>query len=1131
MSDQFVHLHVHTEYSLLDGVTKIRPMLERVKAMGMTSCAMTDHGNMYGAYEFWSIAKELGIKPILGCEVYVANRSRFDKEAGVDNVRYHLTLLAKNKEGYHNLLKIVSLSHTEGFYYKPRVDAELLEKYSKGIIVLTGCPSGQINRLLSEKEYDKAKEYILYLKKVFSDIYIETFRVGVNEFDAINADHHKLSKETGIPVVATCDVHYLEPEDYIIQEIAWCISDGNKLADENRRQFISKEFYLKSPEELIDLYSDQPEVITNTLKVADSVEIYPIEFERIQPKYDMKLSVEETKKLLRDTVFEMLPDRYPKLTEEIQKRVDYELEIINQKGYNDYFMVVYDYIKWARSQHILTNCRGSGAGSVVAYILKITDIDPFKWNLIFERFLNPERPSPPDFDIDFQDDKRDLLFTYMSEKYGEENTSFVGTFGRLKTKAAIRDVARVMGIDLSIADRLSKMVVVKFGKVFPIEKMRHESKEFDEMIKNTQGLEQLAKYVSKLENLARHVSIHACGYLVTPKPITDYVPVQIAVKEGNKKITQIEGTYLEPMGLMKFDFLGLRNLTIIDKAIRLIKAKHKITIDVNKIPLDDEQTFKLFQAGNTTGVFQFESEGMKKYLRDLQPTEIEDLIFLNAAYRPGPMQYITSYINRKYKREEVIYLHESLEPVLKSTYGFAIYQEQVISIAVVYAGFTLGEADMLRRAMGKKKVEVMAKEKEKFILKAKERGHSEELSKQIFAYLEPFADYGFNRSHSANYSLIAYKTAYLKSHYPTEFMASLLETECGYPDKFGNILKETRDMKLSLLQPDINYSLVEFNIESDEHIRYGFAGIKGAGERVMQNIVDERIKNGIYSSLEDVIARVGFDNLSKKDLECLIKVGAFDSFGYRSQLLAQLPLVFDKYSKFAKCISGGQSGLFDVMSADNKTFERSPLPKTPIETDYEKFAWEKEILGIFMSAHPLQFYNFVYADPSIQPILKIEKYVDKEAFKTLGISNRIKIIRTKAGGKSMAFIDLEDMYSKIEGVVFPRTYERLQDKLQEMIPCVFTGTISYRDGKVSAMIDDIILIDDYCNKNPLEINICEEKDKARLEKLKGLIAENAGEIKLRIIYGNKYDPKSIIKYINPSHKLIEFIKDYNTHVD
>jgi DNA polymerase-3 subunit alpha len=803
------------------------------------------------------------------------------------------------------------------------------------------------------------------------------------------------------------------------------------------------------------------------------------------------------------------------------------LEIIDQKGYNDYFLVVYDYIAWARANDIIVGPgRGSGAGSVIAYILKITNLDPFKWNLIFERFLNPERPSPPDFDVDFQDDKRDQLFTYMSGKYGKENTSFIGTFGRLKTKAAIRDVARVMGIDLAVADRLSKMVIVKFGKVFKMEKMRHELKEFDELIKESPDLEQLAKYVMKLEDIARHVSVHACGYLVTPEPITDYVPIQIETKEGNKTITQFEGSYLEPLGLMKFDFLGLRNLTIIDKALKLIEEKHGIKIDMDKISEVDEKTFDLFKAGNTTGVFQFESDGMKKYLKDLQPTEIEDLVFLNAAYRPGPMQYIPNYIDRKFGREKVEYLHETLEPILKTTFGFAIYQEQVISIAVAYAGYSMGEADMLRRAMGKKKVEVMVKEKEKFITKAAEQGHPEQLSRDIFAYLEPFADYGFNRSHSACYSMIAYHTAYLKANYPVEFIASLLETECGNPDKFKNILKETIDIHIKLLPPTLNDSFRYFNIENKVEIRFGFAGIKGLGERVSENIVNEREKNGKYLSLEDLIVRVGAENLSKKDLEVLIKTGCVDDFGYRTQLLSALPIIFDKNSKDAKSSSGGQSGLFDMHVDEIKIMNKTTMPTPPRETDYERLVWEKDLLGIFMSSHPLSNFEYLNRNKDLDKLSDVEKYADKTSFKTLAIINRYKVIHTKASGKAMAFADIEDLHTKIEGVIFPKVYEKLVDKIQEMVPFIFIGTISYKDDKPSALIDDIITIEEYTANKPIQINICEENDQEKLKTLKNFISNNKGDTKLQIFYGNKYDPKTITQLVDLTPEFLKFIKEY-----
>lgn len=1129
MALDFVHLHLHTEYSLLDGVQKVRPILDKLSKDGVTACAITDHGSMAGVYEFWATCKEYNIKPIIGCEVYVANRTRFDKTVEHDKKRYHLTLLAKNKEGYHNLIKLVSVANIEGFYYKPRVDRELLKKYSRGIIVLTGCASSNLNRYLKHNKESKAVEWLSFLKKTFSDVYVELMKTGIPEVDALIPKQIELATRMGFKVVATCDSHYLNQEDYVIQEIAWCISDGKKLSDPERRQYDSTEFYVKSKEEMNKLFKDIPQALECTTEIADIVEQYSIEFVRVQPKYDAKKNETEIKDLLKEHVYEKCKNRYKKLTKEIKERIEYELKTVNEKGYNDYFLVVEDYIHWARTQGILIGPgRGSGPGSVVAYILGITNLDPFKWNLIFERFLNPERPSPPDFDIDFQDDRRDELFEYMEKKYGKDNTSFIGTFGRLKTKAAIRDVARVMGIELAIADKLSKMVIVKFGKVYPIKKMRSEVEEFDEMLKSSPDLEQLAIYVEKLENVARHISVHACGFLVTPTPVVDYVPLQIEPKADDKKITQYEGMHLEPIGLMKFDFLGLTNLTIIDKALKLIKENHNVSIDIDNIPLDDKKTFKLFRDGSTSGIFQFESDGMKKYLKDLQPTEVEDLIFMNAAYRPGAMSYIPSYINRKKGLEPVDYPDPCLEDVLKSTYGFAIYQEQVINIAVVYSGYSMGEADMLRRAMGKKKKEVMDKEKEKFIKKAKEKGHNEEHAKKIFSYLEPFADYGFNRAHSACYSMIAYQTAYLKANYPTEFMASLMEVDCKTPDKLSRDLKASQDMRIKILPPSINDSSVHFTVSKNAEIRFGLSGIKGVGMKVVESIVEKR-KGKRFTSLENIITVVGIENLSKKDLECLIKVGALDEFGYRSQLLEALPLMFDNLAKYKKNFDGGQTDLFGNSlkeSSQENAFSKILLPNTKMENDVERLNWEKELLGIFFSKHPLIKYNYLTESGLTHTLEYVLKLGDKKPFETVAMISRIKIIHTKKDGKAMAFIGLEDQETNAEGVIFPRTFEKIKNIIKEYTPVIIKGTVNIRNEEKSLMIDQILDVDQVRLNKDLEISICDEISKEKLAEFKELLNNNPGKNIIKIYYGDRNLGKFIIRKVALSEELNNFIQKY-----
>lgn len=1122
--NKFSHLHAHTEYSLLDGVAKVQEYVSKVKELGMTSAAITDHGVMYGTFEFWQTCKDNGIKPILGCEIYVAERSRFDKTPGIDDKRYHLTLLAKNKTGYHNLLKIVSKAFTEGFYYKPRADKELLEKYGKGIIALSGCLGSNFNQYLMANNQKKAENWIKFLKDSFDEVYIELQRNGIKESSELIPKQIEIAKKFKLDYVATCDTHYIDQEDHKVQEIAWCISDGKKLEDPTRRQYGSTEFFIKSPEMLSELFSDYPEAVTNTVKIADMVEEYDITYERVQPQYDKKLDHSAIKEKLKNLTYKLAPDRYKELTPEIKQRIDYELEVIDQKGYNDYFLVVEDYVKWAKSQNILVGPgRGSGAGSVVSYILGITNLDPYQFDLIFERFLNPERPSPPDFDIDFQDDRRDELFEYMSHKYGRENTSFIGTFGRLKTKAAIRDVARVMGIDLQTADRLSKMVVVKFGRVHSMEKMRAEVKEFDEIIKGSDELEQLAVYVKKLENLARHVSIHACGYLVTPKPIIDYVPVQKETK-GEKIITQVEGHNIEYLGLMKFDFLGLSNLTVIQNTLKQIKWSTKKILDIESIPLDDKKTYELFQKGDTTGVFQFESDGMKKYLKDLKPTEFEDLIFLNAAYRPGPMKYIPDYILRKQGKQKVEYIHDSLKDILENTYGFAIYQEQVINIAVKFGEYSLGEADILRRAMGKKKPEVMAKEKERFMEKSLKAGHTKKEAEAVFSYLEPFADYGFNKSHSASYSMIAYQTAYLKAHYPLEFMAGLMETDLNSIDKLERDLKEAKSMKIKLLPPDVNESFQDFAIVGDKTIRFGLGGIKGVSSKVVDNIVNTRKKSGRFNSLDELIIRVGSQKLSKKDLEGLIKVGAFDEFGSRNQLLELVPIVFAKTQRHEEALKGGQTMFFEQTNAEEML--ATPMPNILEETETQRLNWEKELLGIFLSYHPLdKFLDKIYLNKFIS-LKKAQKLDPGSKIKNISLITRLKKIYTKKDARPMAFVELEDLEDKAQAVVFPDTYEKLNGNLVENMVVFVQANTNFRNGEFSLIIEDLADPEEINTNDTLVIDISGEKNETKIKELKQTIVKNPGNVNLRIIYGPKGSHKVIDRKINASSKVISILRTY-----
>jgi len=1128
----YVHLHLHSEYSLLDGLNRTSDIVENAKSLGMNSVALTDHGVMYGAFEFWSKCKEAEIKPIIGVEAYIANRTRFDKVPKVDDKRYHVVLLAKNFEGYQNLMKMVSLSHTEGFYYKPRIDRELIERYGKGLIGTSACMGGVINVQLRQGQEKEAKDWAKFLDKHLDSFYIELQRNGIKESEDLIPHQMKLAKRLKLQVVAGCDAHYAKKEDWYAQEILWAISDGKKMDDDTRRTAKSKEFYIKNTEEMMKLFKDIPEAISNTQSIADQVETYNVTFDRIQPIYQNIPKGKNTKEVLESESLKGAKKRYGTVTKEIKTRIENELEIIHDKGYDDYFLVVADYVNWAIDKGILIGPgRGSGGGSVVAYCLNIINIDPFQFDLYFERFLNPERESPPDFDIDFQDDRRDELFEYMSDVYGKENTAFIGTFGRMKTRSAIRDVARVLDIDLEVADKLSKMVDVKFGRVAHMQDMINKKDEFRSIINSDIQLKKLSEIVQKIEGIARHVSTHACGYLVTPDEIVNYVPVQKETRGGTRTITQIEGYSLEYIGLMKFDFLGLTNLTIIQNALKLVAETNGVDIDIYDIALDDKKTYRLFQKGETTAVFQFESDGMKKYLIKLKPSAFEDLIFMAAAYRPGPMQYIPDYIDRKFGKQKVTYLHKNLEPILANTYGFAIYQEQVLRIAVDMAGYTLGAADILRRAMGKKKPEIMKIEKEKFIKGCMDQGYTKKLAQDLFAYIEPFADYGFNRSHAAAYALIAYQTAYLKAHYPVEFMAGLMQTDLEVSEKISRDVLEAERMGITVLPPHINKSNVDFSLEGEKSIRFGLGAVKNVGRKEVGSIIKERDKNESFEHIDDLVNRVGASKVSKKTLEFLIKAGALDQFGKRKALLEIMPGIIDTMNKVEKKKLGGQSGLFDS-SDTSAQIQPTPLPQVE-ESEIENLEWESELVGTFLSSHPLKKYQKFFGE-EIMTVRDAKKVGENQDVRVGGFISDQREIITRKGGRTMAFIKIQCFEDSIEGVVFDGIYEKHRERISLHKPFVFLGKTSNRDGKISLIIDDFQKFNQYQpsitkGSKTLTIDISNEADPIKLEILKQTIVDNPGDYKLVIYYADskgKKQKKDIKRKIRLSLNVKRVLEEY-----
>lgn len=1104
----FTHLHVHTEYSLLDGVNKISPMMQKVKESGMSAIAMTDHGVMNGVYEFWKIAKDFGIKPLLGCEIYLAPKNRGLKES-VDGIKYyHLVLIAKNFVGYKNLLKIVSIGHLEGMYYKPRVDKEILERYSEGIICTSACLASPISRHILKGEIQKAEEWLIWLRNVYgNDFYLELQRHGYSGCDSdgrtfnrsdrqnieesiddqdmqriVNIKILEFAEKYRIPIVATSDAHYLNIEDRDVQSILFAIKDGSKI-DENDCRKGYTDTYILTPEEMRKKFSDIPDALENTLKIEEKVENYSITFDRIQPKFwNTKPNISQRTNLKKEVYTGaiskyMTPKEIEKINisieeseygyqefinlckeiipKELDQRLEGELQVIHDKGYDDYFLVVSDIMKWAASRNILMGVRGSVAGSVVAHCLDIVEVDPIRWELYFERFLNPERPSPPDIDMDIQDTRRDEVLDYVFEKYNKECIAAIATIGRLKAKAAIRDVSRVMGIDLKIADRLSKMVTVVFGKSAKFDEMMEQNPEFASIVNSDQRLIEMGKYVKKIDNMSRHMSVHPCGYLITPEPIVEYVPLQLETG-GEKVITQIEGAWLEDLGLMKFDFLGLRTLTIIANTLKLINLDKDKDLNYYNIPLEDKKAFDVFTNGDTTGVFQFESPPMREYLKSLRPESLEDLCFMGAAYRPGAMKYIPDYIKRKHGEQKVEYLVPELESIVGNTYGFVIYQEQIIKIAVELAGYSMGGADILRRAMGKKKKDVMEKEEVIFKNGVINKGYTKQIADQLWEYLKPFADYGFNKAHAAGYAVLAYKCAYLKAHYPLEFITALMESDINDFDRVSVNIEESRHLGFDILPPNVNKSDTYFLPEGGSSIRFGLGAIKNVGLKVCEAIVSERKSGGEYRSFDELVYRVGTEFLNKRSLESLIKAGALDIFGDRNQLLIVLTEVVSKVNNLIKQKNSDQSGLFDTQDNSESILEATKFPQiAKVSTEKERMLWEKEYLGVFLTIHPLNNYRWIRLFREYTLIKDIAEDRDGMQVKILAIISNIKITYTKAKNDKMAIITLEDETGKLEGVLFPKTFQKYQHLLVESTPIIFSGRISVREEKVSIQIDSL----------------------------------------------------------------------------
>lgn len=1068
----FVHLHTHSHYSLLDGLTKLDELIDVAKADGAPAVALTDHGVMYGAIEFYEKCKKAGIKPIIGVEAYLAPESRFDKNT-VDNEKrnYHLILLAKNNEGYKNLIKITTIAHLEGYYYKPRVDWETLQKYSGGLIASTACLGGEIPRLILSNKIDQAKKRIREYEALFGkgNFYLEIQdHPDLAEQAGVNKKLIELGRELGVPLVATNDIHYLQAEDYDAQDVLLCLQMKKKKGDDDRMAMHGRDFYYKPAKEMAEAFKDAPEAVANTLVIAEKCNL-EIELGKVQlPHFDVPAGFDGNsylRKICEDGLVKRYGKKYAEVDAKIRERMDYELSVIAKMGWPSYFLIVADFVNWAKDQGIVVGPgRGSAAGSIVCYITGITNIDPLEYDLLFERFLNPDRVSMPDIDMDFADARRDEVLRYVEEKYGKDRVSQIITFGTMAARAAVRDVGRVLDYPYDYCDKLAKLIPM-FTK---IKEAIETVGELKEMYKNEEAAKKILDYAQRLEGVARHASTHACGVLITKEPLNENVPVQYASSSDRSIVSQYSLHPIEDLGLLKMDFLGLKNLTIIESAIKIIKNTRGVEIGIDKIPLDDKKTYKLFQDGETTGVFQFESSGMKRYLRELKPTVFEDIIAMVALYRPGPMEWIPDYIAGKHGTKKLQYLHPKLEPILAKTYGVAIYQEQVMQMARNLAGFTMAEADVLRKAVGKKIVKLLNEQKEKFVDGCVKNGISSQLAEKIFSFIEPFAGYGFNRSHAACYALIGYQTAFLKAYWPTEFMAALLTADQHDTERITTLIDECRDMKIKVMSPNINQSFGSFTVvtsgtetnsvvsknEVVDTIRFGLKAIKNVGEHIAEVIIKERKDNGSFADITDLLERITDKDLNKKSLESLIKSGGLDMFGERGQLLGNLENLLNFSRETNKNHSSGQVSLFADKPSLNISHKIKLMPVVSA-SQQEILAWERELLGVYISSHPFIDYKKFLDENGILSLAKLAVYTRDVPVDAAGIITAIKKINTRKN-ETMLFVKIEDMNAKIELLVFPSLLKLTKDIWVEGRVVLCQGKISEKDQEVKLLVNKAV---------------------------------------------------------------------------
>lgn len=1084
----FVHLHTHTEYSLLDGAARVKELVEKAVDYGMPALAITDHGVLYGVVDFYKQAVRAGIKPIIGCEVYAARRHRMDKVPHVDDSQYHLVLLCENETGYRNLMQLVSRAFLEGFYYKPRVDRELLQEYSQGLIALSGCMAGEIPELLLAGKYEEACAAAEFFREVFGrdNFYLEIQDHGLEEQKKVNQALYRLSWELKIPLVATNDVHYLNRDDAFIHDVLLCIQTGKTISDESRMRSPSSEFYFKSADEMRQLFSWAPEAVSNTRMIAERCSV-ELEFGRFNlPDYPLPEGYND-ESYLEEMAWRILPQKISNPSQEVKERLAYELDVINNMGFAGYFLIVQDLVNWARNHGIPVGPgRGSAAGSLVSYVLGITNINPLDYGLLFERFLNPERVSMPDIDVDFCFEKRDQVINYIIEKYGSDRVAQIITFGTMAARAAIRDVGRVLDFPYSEVDRIAKMVPTELG--ISIDRALQVSSDLIQEYENDYQIRKLVDTARALEGFPRHASVHAAGVVIGRDKLARLVPLQRT--SDDHVVTQFAKETVEEIGLLKMDILGLRTLTVIDRALEIIHKTRGVEIDIDDLPLDDPAVYQLLSEGNTIGVFQLESDGLRRLLQEMQPGCFEELIAVIALYRPGPLGsgMVEDFINRKHGRQEIEYLHPLLEPILKETYGVILYQEQVMSIASRLADFTMGEADVLRRAMGKKKPEELMAQRSKFIQGSAGHGISERIASGLFDLMESFAGYGFNKSHSAAYALICYQTAYLKAHYPVEYMCAFLSSVIDNQDRVVFYSQECHRLNIDLLPPDINESLEDFTVVGDK-IRFGLGAIKNVGDSAVRSIITARQK-GQFTSLLDFCRRVDLRQVNKRVVENLILAGAFDSLGLsRREAMAIVNQCLELAASINEVAASNQLTLFgsEVMTVEE--------PRPPRSGEYdirEKLKMEKEVLGFYVSGNPLEEYREMLPYITTHEITDLNSLKDGTYIRLAGMISGLKRSRTRKG-EPWARFDLEGFNGRVEAMVFPSTYRRQASHLESDTAVLIEGRVMNREEVPRIVVNHVYPVAEHIEG--LHIRLPEDAaDSCSPQELMAALAEYPGDI-------------------------------------